>query len=69
MKYYAEKFGVEYSFPKQDQMYVANKKNGMENWGLVLIGPPQLMMDSNATDDERFLVVRVVAHELAHQVS
>jgi len=67
MKYYAEKFGVEYSFPKQDLMYVANKKNGMENWGLVLIGPPQLMMDSNATDDERFLVVRVVAHELAHQ--
>ena len=43
--------------------------SAMENWGLILFAPRTLMLDADASDSERWLVINVVAHELAHQVN
>ena len=51
-----------------DLMYEAKKGGAMENWGLILFAPRTLMLDADASDSERWLVINVVAHELAHQV-
>ena len=68
MAHYADYFNVEYPLPKQDMMYEAKKGGAMENWGLVLFAPRTLMLDADADDSAKWLVVNVVAHELSHQV-
>ena len=68
MAHYADYFNVEYPLPKQDLVYEAKKGGAMENWGLVLFAPRTLMLDADADDSAKWLVVNVVAHELAHQV-
>ena len=68
INFYEEYFQVSYSLPKMDLMYEAKKGGAMENWGLILFAPRTLMLDADASDSERWLVINVVAHELAHQV-
>jgi len=66
MQKYAEYFKVEYPLPKQDLVYEAKKGGAMENYGLVIFAPRTLMLDADASDDEKWLVINVVAHELSH---
>ena len=41
----------------------------MENWGLITYRQQYILVDERfSTDRDKFLVVRTVAHELAHQV-
>ena len=68
MQKYAEYFKVEYPLPKQDLVYEAKKGGAMENYGLVIFAPRTLMLDADASDDEKWLVINVVAHELSHMV-
>ena len=69
MSYYEDYFKAGYPLAKQDLMYAANKPGyGMENWGLVLFAPNCLMVDNNATQEDKWNIINVVAHELAHQV-
>ena len=51
-----------------DLMYEAKKGGAMENWGLVLFAPRTIMLDADADDEARWLVINVISHELAHQV-
>ena len=67
MRYYAEYFSVKYPLPKMDLMYEPKKGGAMENWGLVLFGPRTLLLNADADVEDRWLVINVVAHELAHQ--
>ena len=60
---------MDYPLPKLDLMYEARKGMAMENWGLVLFAPRTLLLDpATATEEETWLVVNVIAHELSHQV-
>ena len=68
MSYYADYFNYSYPLPKMDLMYEAKKPGAMENWGLVLFAPRTMMLDADADDDARWLVINVISHELAHQV-
>ena len=68
MNFYENHFNTVYPLKKQDLMYAANKLGAMENWGLVLFSSDTLMLDPDASDSEKWRVINVVAHELAHQV-
>ena len=50
-------------------MVILLQGGAMENWGLVLFAPRTLLLDpATATEEETWLVVNVIAHELSHQV-
>ena len=67
--FYEEYFQVDYPLPKMDLVYEPKKGGAMENWGLILFAPRTLMLDADADDAATWLVVNVVAHEVAHQVN
>ena len=69
MSYYADYFHYWYPLPKMDLMYEAKKGGAMENWGLVLFAPRTIMLDADADDEAKWLVINVISHELAHQVN
>jgi len=68
LQFFGETFGIEYTLPKMDMMSVPGKLTAMENWGLSMYNREALLLDEvNCDIEERWAVVNIEAHELAHQ--
>ena len=66
--HYENYFKLPYMLQKLDLMYEAKKGGAMENWGLILFAPRTILLDADAGDSEKWLLINVQAHEIAHQV-
>lgn len=61
-------FGIEYPYAKLDIIAVPDFAAGaMENAGAITYREPLLLLDENATAQQRYSYAAVHAHELAHQ--
>jgi aminopeptidase N len=70
LHYYNGYFGVPFPLPKLDLIAAPGQIQGgsMENWGAIFYSQQHLLFDpESSTEDDRQLVFRVVAHEMAHQ--
>jgi len=68
VKYYENYTGIDYKFPKIDQVAVPDFASGaMENWGLITYRETGLLYyDGVSTESNKKSIATVVAHELAH---
>jgi len=68
VEYYEEYTGIDYQFPKIDQVAVPDFSAGaMENWGLITYRETGLLYyDGVSTESNKKSIATVVAHELAH---
>jgi len=68
IKFYEEYFQVKYTLPKMDLVFENHKGSAMENWGLILFDQRALLFDpETGNEDSKFVVLSVIAHEIAHQ--
>lgn len=69
LSFYERFFNVSYPLPKADMIVLPNfSLNGMENWGLIAFSMKSLLFSANMTSlAGKTHVVRLMAHELAHQ--
>lgn len=69
LPYFADWFGIGYSFPKLDMVAIPDFAAGaMENWGLITYRETALLVDpQNSATSAKQRVAEVVDHELAHQ--
>jgi len=68
LQFFGDTFGIEYVLPKMDMVSVPGKITAMENWGLSMYNREALLLDElTGGVEERWAVVNIVAHELAHQ--
>merc|ERR1719209_203805 len=61
LQFFGDTFGIEYVLPKMDMVSVPGKITAMENWEALLLD------ELTEGVEERWAVVNIVAHELAHQ--
>lgn len=67
---YEKAFGVPYSLPKLDLVAIPDFSAGaMENWGLITYRQTALLVSQTSSLLDKRYVAKVVAHEMAHQVS
>ena len=65
--FYQQYFSIDYSLPKLDLVYEANKISGMENWGLMIFEPKTIMLDVDGEEEARWTVINTITHETVHQ--
>lgn len=69
LDFYEDYFDIPYPLPKQDLAAIPDFQSGaMENWGLTTYRETGLLYDPDRSSaSERMSIVKVIAHELAHQ--
>jgi aminopeptidase N len=69
LKYFTELYDVEYPLPKMDSAAIPDFSSGaMEQWGLITYRDNYLLyFPGVSTENERFVISRIIAHEVAHQ--
>lgn len=61
-------FGTAYALPKLDLIAIPDFAAGaMENWGLITYRQTALLVSPTSSEADKRYVVKVVAHEMAHQ--
>ena len=65
--FFQQYFATDYTLPKLDLVYEANKVSGMENWGLMIFEPRTIMLDTEAEVSARWRVINTITHETVHQ--
>uniref|UniRef100_A0A8C4HNR7 Aminopeptidase n=1 Tax=Dicentrarchus labrax TaxID=13489 RepID=A0A8C4HNR7_DICLA len=69
LDFYDDYFDIPYPLPKQDLAAIPDFQSGaMENWGLTTYRETGLLFDPNKSSaSDKLGLVKVIAHELAHQ--
>jgi aminopeptidase N len=69
LPYFNAYFGVDYPLPKLDLIAAPGdiSAGAMENWGAILASQQYLLLEPDATREDRQSVYDAVAHEMSHQ--
>ncbi|XP_034031432.1 aminopeptidase N-like [Thalassophryne amazonica] len=68
LTFFENYFGIEYPLEKLDQIAVPHFSNAaMENWGCIIYLEPMLFYKEGAPVFEKETVLKIIAHEMAHQ--
>ncbi|XP_054706486.1 uncharacterized protein LOC129216302 [Uloborus diversus] len=67
LTYYANYFDVPFPLKKLDMITIPDyTHSGMENWGLITYSEQALLCDNFTTENTKYHVSTIIAHELAH---